>query len=143
MRLLNGTLAPVQSGPTTGTDADPTAVATRFALDGPVESIAPYGEGNINLTCLVTVAGPVRYLLQRLNPQVFPEPELLMANVALVTAHLRSRQEAAGRRDLDRRALSLVATRDGRGWWRGVLGSIHSRRCRVITGVGTMTVAPS
>ncbi len=120
----NGTLARVQDGPTTGAVPDPAVVAARFALDGPVESIVPHGEGNINATHLVTVVGPVRYLLQRLNPEVFPDPELVMANVALVTSHLRSRLEAAGQEDLDRRVVRLVPTRDGRLSWRAVDGAV-------------------
>ncbi|HWC38817.1 MAG TPA: phosphotransferase [Acidimicrobiales bacterium] len=114
----------MQVGPMTGTGTDPADVAVRFALDGPVESIVPYGEGNINRTHLVTVAGPVRYLLQRLNPAVFPDPELLVANVAVVTGHLRSRLEDADAVDLDRRVVTLVPTGDGRMWWRASDGAV-------------------
>jgi Ser/Thr protein kinase RdoA (MazF antagonist) len=99
-------------------------VAVRFALDGPVQSIVPYGEGNINLTYLVTTRRNVRYLLQRLNPEVFPDPDLLMANVAGVTAHLRTRLEAAGRVDLDRRVVTLVPTHDGQMWWQAPDGAL-------------------
>jgi Ser/Thr protein kinase RdoA (MazF antagonist) len=106
------------------TGTDPADVAVRFALDGPVESIVPHGEGNINLTHLVTVRGPVRYLLQRLNPEVFPDPEVLMANVAVVTGHLRSHLESAGRTDPDRRVVRLVPTLEGAMWCRVSDGAI-------------------
>jgi Ser/Thr protein kinase RdoA (MazF antagonist) len=117
----------MQMRPTTGAETDPAGVAVRFALDGPVESIVPYGEGNINLTHLVTVRGPVgpgRYLLQRLNPEVFPDPGLLMANVALVTRHLRSRLESEGHADGDRHVVTLVPTHDGGMSWRASDGAI-------------------
>lgn len=109
-------------GPTT--DWDLAEVAARFALDGAVESMVAHGEGNINLTHLVTVTGPVRYLLQRLNPEIFLDPDLLMANVGLVTRHLRHRLEAAGASDVGRRVLTLVPTHDGRTWWRAPDGAV-------------------
>jgi hypothetical protein len=131
MDYTDGTLARMQMGPMAATGSDPADVAVRFALDGPVESIVPYGEGNINLTHQVTVTGPVRYLLQRVNPEVFPDPELLMANVALVTAHLRSRLEAAGQGSLDRRIVTLVPTRDGGTSWRASDGAVWRCVCFV------------
>jgi Ser/Thr protein kinase RdoA (MazF antagonist) len=49
--------------------------------------LAPLGAGHINDTWLVT-AGRDRFVLQRINPAVFPEPEQVMAKVAAVVAHL-------------------------------------------------------
>ncbi|HEX6476156.1 MAG TPA: hypothetical protein VF005_02695, partial [Acidimicrobiales bacterium] len=115
-------------GATTSTEADPAGVAARFALVGPVRDIRPYGQGNINQTHLVTCGpsggAPHRYLLQRLNPAVFAEPEVVMSNLELVTAHLRRRLEAAGEGDLDRRVLSVVPTREGRPSWRDATGAV-------------------
>lgn len=52
-----------------------------------------YGRGNVNDTCLVTLAGPgePRFILQRLNTGVFHQPELVMGNLATVTEHVRGR----------------------------------------------------
>src|SRR5256885_16343905 len=92
-------------GAATSTGADPASVAARFALVGPVRGVQPYGQGNITQTHLVTCApsagAPRRYLLQRLNPAVFADPDVVMANLDLVTAHLRGRLEASGEGDLD------------------------------------------
>src|SRR5207302_2953124 len=118
----------MQIGAAIGTDADPAGVAARFALAGPVRGVQPYGQGNINQTHLVTCSpsagAPRRYLLQRLNPAVFAEPDVVTANLDLVTAHLRRRLEAAGERDLDRRVLSIVPTREGRPSWRDAAGAV-------------------
>ncbi len=57
-----------------------------------------------------------RYLHQRLNTQVFRDPEALMANIARVTAHLRAKLEEQGCTDVDRRVLTLVPARDGRSY---------------------------
>ncbi|MGC9521389.1 MAG: phosphotransferase, partial [Anaerolineae bacterium] len=71
-------------------------VAARFkpAATSGVESVRPYGSGNINDTYLVCVGGrePNRFILQRINQNVFPYPELIMANLRAVTEHVAARE---------------------------------------------------
>lgn len=79
--------------------------AARAALDRlrpgrEVAVVAPLGCGHINDTLLVTfAAGDLRHaVLQRLNHQVFPEPGMVMANLALLADHMdrvRRRDAAA------------------------------------------------
>ena len=64
--------------------------ADSFRLLGEVTDICPYGEGHINLTLLVTTTEK-RYILQKMNTRVFPDPDSLMKNICGVTEHLRSR----------------------------------------------------
>ncbi len=64
--------------------------ADSFRLLGEVTDIRPYGEGHINLTLLVTTTEK-RYILQKMNTRVFPDPDSLMKNICGVTEHLRSR----------------------------------------------------
>lgn len=66
------------------------SVAELFALEGEVQEICPYGEGHINLTLLVTT-DKKRYILQKMNTKVFPDPVSLMRNICGVTEHLRAR----------------------------------------------------
>ena len=66
------------------------AVADRFALVGEVLSICPYGEGHINVTYLVTT-DKKRYIMQKMNTNVFPDSVGLMRNICAVTAHLKAR----------------------------------------------------
>lgn len=99
---------------------DVAALGRRFALDGAFVDARPYGSGHINSTFLATYrAGGrnVRYVHQRLNRAVFPDPVAVMRNIARVLDHLRRKLSAAGVGDLDRRVLTLVPTRDGRAWW--------------------------
>lgn len=57
----------------------------------------PLGEGNINGTWLVR--SPRRtFVLQRLNPAVFPRPELIMANLATLSDYFQRKQDLCGRR---------------------------------------------
>ncbi len=67
-----------------------TPIAQLFALNGNIQSIAPYGEGHINTTYLV-VTDKQRYIMQKMNTRVFPDAKELMSNVCAVTAYLTSR----------------------------------------------------
>ena len=66
------------------------AIAEQFCLIGDVKTIEPYGEGHINVTYLVTTTEK-RYILQKMNTKVFPDPVNLMKNICGVTEHLRAR----------------------------------------------------
>jgi Ser/Thr protein kinase RdoA (MazF antagonist) len=71
-------------------DPPPYRVAERFAIPAPVERVVPFGPGLVNDSFLVvTSAGD--FLLQRINPSVFTDPDALMANVATVSHHLAGR----------------------------------------------------
>jgi len=80
--------------------------AESFCLEGSVTDICPYGEGHINVTLLVTTTEK-RYILQKMNTNVFPDPDRLMANICGVTEHLRAR----GIETLD-----VVPTKDGKSF---------------------------
>ena len=69
------------------------AIAGAFALPAPVASVEPLGNGNVNATYLVALAGgdSRRYVLQKLNTHVFAQPKPLMANLAEVSAHVTRR----------------------------------------------------
>ncbi|NEG89022.1 phosphotransferase enzyme family protein [Bifidobacterium aerophilum] len=90
------------------TDIDVTLaeIASRFALEGTIEAIEPYGDGHINATYLVTTDAK-RYILQRMNTDIFPDVVHLMRNVELVTAFLREQ----GQETLD-----IVPANDGATW---------------------------
>ncbi|MFH0908952.1 MAG: aminoglycoside phosphotransferase family protein [bacterium] len=83
---------------------DATAAASTFNLPGPIRTVAPHPVGHINDSFIVTCDAR-RFLLQRINHDVFKNPAAVMENIARVTAHLRSKNVPT---------LSLVPTRDGR-----------------------------
>ena len=85
---------------------DATAIANGFDLPSPVVTAEPHGTGLINATFLVT-ASDATYVLQRINDRVFPEPKRIMANLALLDAHLRTR-DCPGFR-----IPALIPSRDG------------------------------
>jgi hypothetical protein len=93
------------------------SIAREFHLHGEFRSGEPYGSGHINDTYSVVFdqgGAPMRYILQRINHNVFKNPVALMDNVARVTAHLGAK--LAGQEDFSRRMLTLIGTRDGRSW---------------------------
>lgn len=101
-------------------------MAAEFAVPGTLEDVQPFAGGHINESYLVRYRRGTderRYLLQRLNPDVFPDPAAVMDNVARVIAHLRAGLERAGRGDLDRRTLRLVPARAGTAWVRDRAGA--------------------
>jgi Ser/Thr protein kinase RdoA (MazF antagonist) len=63
------------------------ALAAGFALPDPPTGVAPLGQGLINVTFALD-AGAGRYVLQRINRDVFPFPERIMANLEVLAAHL-------------------------------------------------------
>ena len=66
-------------------------MARQFQIYGEFLGAEPYGTGHINDTyCAVFNQGgaPVRYILQRINHNVFKNPVALMENVQRVTGHL-------------------------------------------------------
>ncbi len=70
----------------------------------------PYGNGHINDTFLVVAEK--RYILQRMNTTVFPQPEKLMQNIVGVTEHIRRKTQDAGE-DASRVSLVVVPTLAG------------------------------
>jgi hypothetical protein len=99
---------------TTKLKHDVRQVARQFQIYGEFRSAGPYGSGHINDTyCTVfdQAGSPVRYILQRINHRIFPNPVQLMENISRVTAHLGGK--VAGEFDFSRRVLTLVPARDG------------------------------
>ena len=97
------------------------AIAEAFALPGPVIAITPLGQGNVNDTYQVSLrtsdGQADQLVLQRLNTQVFPQPELVMANILRLAEHLQGPAAAvvAGRRWEVPRAVAL-RDQPGRCW---------------------------
>jgi hypothetical protein len=102
---------------------DAGAIAQRFRFPGQFVGGVPLGAGHINDTyCVVFDAGGERsrYILQRINEQVFRDPIGLMGNVRLVTEHLHRKTVAAG--GSARSVLSLILTSEDAAWYQDDAG---------------------
>lgn len=74
------------------------AIANRFATPSPITDVRPLGEGLINDSFIASTDDPAapRYVLQRINHNIFTDVDGLMNNIAAVTDHLRSKLAADG-----------------------------------------------
>lgn len=107
------------------------AIAEQFKPSGKVIQVREFGNGNVNNTFLVT--GEFRtekhFILQRINTQVFRQPELVMQNMRNVSGHISRRLQSVplgrGRRW---EVVRVLLTRDGqdhllgsdRSFWRAI-----------------------
>ena len=98
--------------------------AAAFAFPGKPVAMTPWGSGHINETWAVTLEGGSvrRAILQRINTEVFRDPEALMANVTRVTRHLAAK--LAGTPDGSRRALTLIPAQSGSDLHRDAEGRV-------------------
>ena len=95
-------------------------VVERFAISGEATDIMAVTAGHINDTYVLTArvdGRTIRYVLQRINHNVFKDPPQVMANIARVTEHIRSRI-ALTDPDLASRQLAVIPTRDGGSYYR-------------------------
>lgn len=84
-------------------------IVKQFGIDG---DVAPIGNGHINDTF---VSADGRYIIQRVNTEIFKDPAGLMENIEGVTAYLKERILEAGG-DPERETLTVIRTLDGRAF---------------------------
>lgn len=78
-------------------------ILRQFPVNGDIISIAPTGEGHINKTFLVKTMSD-EYILQEIAQNVFPNIDMLMSNINIVTQHLQKQGI---------NTLEIVHTKDG------------------------------
>ena len=84
-----------------------------FALPDGERTAVPFGNGHINSTFMVRIAGTDKqYILQRINSYVFIHPKDVMENIRHVTEFLRGKIAEAGGNP-DRETITLVPARTG------------------------------
>ena len=97
-------------------------ICSKFNLDGQYISAQPYGEGHINDTLLINTTGN-RFILQRVNRNVFKEPEKVLENVKKVTDFMHKKiMEICG--DPYRETLTLISTLDDKPYYIAEDGSL-------------------
>ena len=77
----------------------------------------PYGNGHINDTFLAVSETGKRYILQRINHEIFTAPWEIMANIKAVTDHVREKSGDP------RTTLSVVLTDGGESYFKDSIGS--------------------
>ncbi len=92
-----------------------------FDLPGIVLDRYAYGSGHINDTYLLLMEQQdghiIKYILQRMNHDIFKSPEQLMENILGVTSHLRKKIIENGG-DPERETLNVIKTTDGKPYYK-------------------------
>ena len=91
-------------------------IVGQFCIEGEVIEHVPFGNGHINITKLVTVKNgdeTVQYVLQRINKNVFKNPDQLMENYVGVTKFIRKKIEEMGGDPL-REVINAIPAKTGK-----------------------------
>lgn len=98
---------------------------SQMDYDGKVIEYSRYGNGHVNDTFLVisehTDEKRSKYLLQRINHEVFKNPDQLMKNIAGVTSFLRDKVLKIGG-DPKRETLNVIPTKNGSSYYVDSIG---------------------
>ena len=98
-------------------DAGIREVLQKFFPGEEIVSVGPHGSGHINHTFAVETAGGQKYILQKINTEIFKDVEGLMENVVNVTDYLR-RQIAKEGGDPERGTMRALPTVDGKYYFK-------------------------
>lgn len=85
-------------------------IIKQFDIRGSVLSISPLGNGHINDTCLV-VTDSEKYTFQRINTDIFKNPDDLMDNLFAVTEYLKANYP-------NDKTINYIRTKDGKKYFR-------------------------
>lgn len=86
-------------------------IFNNFCIDDKIINILPYGSGHINDTFLVECEKN-KYILQRINHNIFKKPHEVMENIINICNHIREKIELAGG-DTKREVLNFVKAKNG------------------------------
>ena len=102
-------------------------ILSNFAINGEFISCEPYGSGLINRTYVAVYnegGKRVRYIVQRINTNLFKNVDGLMNNIKLVTEFNRAEIMKRGG-DPNRESLTLVPTKNGGTYFRTEEGDCY------------------
>ncbi len=93
-------------------------IASRFRLEGTPMATKECTVGHINNTCFVDTDNPAypRYVLQKVNTNVFTRPVEVMENMVAVCAFLKKKVKEQGG-DPDRETITLIPAKDGKYYY--------------------------
>ena len=98
-----------------------TEISKQFQIYGEILHAETCKIGHINETYSATYdqgGTRVRYIHQKINQNVFKNPDAVMKNVMRVTTHLRQKLEGQRVGDITRRCLIVVPTRSGESYFK-------------------------
>ena len=113
------------------TKNDYLTILTNFNLEENAIEATPFGNGHINDTLKVTTeSGDAKYILQRVNHNIFTNVDMLQNNIHTVTSHIRKKLKERNEEDIDRKVLTFLPTKDGKKYFHD--GENYWRVCLMI-----------
>ena len=91
-------------------------VVEQLQVIGDFMYAVPYGSGHINQTYALTMnqgGHELRYILQRINKNVFKRPDLLMENISRVLEHVQNKLKNQPQTEASRKAMTLIKNKNG------------------------------
>lgn len=95
-------------------------IARQFQIEGDIIDIHEYGNGNINKTFIITTdrRKSKNFIFQRINTDVFLEPELLMQNMCIVSEHIYNRVLSSNIHLMQNwKVPRIIQTQDNQNYW--------------------------
>lgn len=119
------------------------AVVANFQIYGDFIKAEPFGTGHINDTFLAEFnhgGNPSKYIVQRINHNVFKQPVEVMSNIFRVTAHIRQKLRNQGIIETSRRVLTFIPTKGNKevykdpdgNFWRSYIYIDYARTFDVV-----------
>lgn len=102
------------------------AILDNFTIYGDFLSARPFGSGHIHDTYLITFsqAGvPVKYILQRVNHEVFTQTRMVCDNIAIVCNHIREKLISQQASDVSRKCMTVVPDTGGNAFFQDSAGN--------------------
>jgi thiamine kinase-like enzyme len=101
------------------------SIAKHFHIEGSFRQAEPFGSGHINDTFVIICqrnTNCFRYVLQRINHEVFKNPPTMMENIIRVTEHISKKLQAHDP-VLAARQLKVIKTDDNTGCYKDKYGN--------------------
>jgi len=101
-------------------------IASHFQIYGDLQRVEPYGSGHINDTYAAYYnqgGTDIRFIFQRINHNIFTNPEALMENIARVTRHITSKLSANKASEISRKVLTVIPTKDNQDYYKDDAGN--------------------
>lgn len=91
-------------------------ILQHFDIEGELIYCKLYGEGHINTTYMICYLNkttpPIRYIFQKINTDIFTNPQALLQNISLVTNYIKNEIQKEGG-DIHRETLTLIPSKNG------------------------------
>ncbi len=88
-------------------------IASNFEIEGEISSVDILTAGHINENYLIKTTADKKYVLRKINTDIFQNPDAICFNSMIVSAHIEENAEKFGIKNFSREVLNFVPTLTG------------------------------